>query len=67
MIDWPAISNQLLLGRLLRLPLKIIPKNTEISIKSGVCKGLKWYCILLPEGGRAFGGVPRANMALFFC
>ena len=42
MIDRPAISNQLLLGRLLRLPLKIIPKNTEISIKSGVCKGLKW-------------------------
>ncbi len=42
MIGWPAISNQSLLGRLLRLPLKIIPKNTEISIKSGICKGLKW-------------------------
>lgn len=42
MINWSAISNQSLLGRVLRLPLKIIPKNTEVSIQQGVCKDLKW-------------------------
>lgn len=36
------ISRETLLGRLLRLPLKMVPKNLTVRILSGVGRGKKW-------------------------
>lgn len=42
MINWSQIDSQSLLGKVLRLPLKLIPKGLVITIISGPVKGMKW-------------------------
>ncbi len=42
MLDFSQISNKTIVGTTLRLPLKLIPKNTILPIFQGILKGLKW-------------------------
>jgi FkbM family methyltransferase len=41
-IDWSAIDNRSIIGRLLRLPLRALPKRMVVNIRRGPAKGLKW-------------------------
>ena len=40
--DWTTISKTSLLGRMLRLPLHLIPRRTIVTIPSGINRGMKW-------------------------
>lgn len=42
MINWSGISNRGFLGKLLRLPLKIIPGFMVMKIRRGPYRGMKW-------------------------
>jgi len=42
MLNPAAISNRTLLGKVLRLPLRLLPKGMAIPILRGPAKGLKW-------------------------
>ena len=42
MIDPNKLTSQSLAGRLLRLPLRLIPDGIDVSVVSGPSKGLKW-------------------------
>jgi hypothetical protein len=42
MLNPSAISNRTLLGKVLRLPLRLLPKGMAIPILRGSAKGLKW-------------------------
>src|SRR5215472_9429286 len=41
-INWSGIDNHSLQGRLLRVPLKLLPSSTVVSIRHGPAEGLKW-------------------------
>lgn len=41
-MNWSEISNESLLGKFLRLPLKLLPAKTQIPILQGRLKGKKW-------------------------
>ncbi len=41
-MNFSKISNRTLVGRLLRLPLRLIPPQSQFRIRSGPAKGLKW-------------------------
>ena len=40
--DWAGVPVNSVLGRLLRLPLRLIPRHAVIKVKSGPCKGMSW-------------------------
>lgn len=42
MVNWSAVSNQSWLGKLLRLPLSLIPRSATVPILQGQLKGSKW-------------------------
>jgi FkbM family methyltransferase len=42
MRDWSKFSRQSFLGRLIRLPLDLVPKRMTVRIMSGPCRGMKW-------------------------
>lgn len=42
MINFSGISNKSIIGKLLRLPLRVIPPNLIVSILQGKLKGKKW-------------------------
>jgi FkbM family methyltransferase len=42
MINWSGINHCSIPGRLLRLPLKLVPRRAAIRIRRGPAKGLKW-------------------------
>lgn len=42
MINWSAIDHRSLRGRLLRFPVRALPANTVMRIRSGSAKGMKW-------------------------
>ncbi len=41
-IDWSAIDNRTVVGRVLRLPLRLLPKGMVMTIHRGPAKGMKW-------------------------
>lgn len=41
-INWSAIDNRAILGRLLRLPLRALPNGMKMTIRRGPAKGMKW-------------------------
>jgi hypothetical protein len=41
-INFSGISNSVLLGRALRLPLRLIPKQAEVRILQGPLRGKRW-------------------------
>lgn len=41
-MDFSGISNQTLIGKALRYPLKLIPQQMRIPILQGQLKGKKW-------------------------
>jgi FkbM family methyltransferase len=41
-LNWSGISNQSLAGRLLRLPLALLPPGSILRIRRGPAKGLRW-------------------------
>jgi FkbM family methyltransferase len=41
-INWSAIDNRATLGRLLRLPLRLLPSATVMTIRRGPVRGMKW-------------------------
>lgn len=41
-MNFSSISNQTILGKLLRLPLKFIPPETVMPILQGKCRGKRW-------------------------
>lgn len=42
MINFSGISNSVLLGRALRLPLRLVPKEAEVRILQGPLQGKRW-------------------------
>ncbi len=40
--DWTQIQPNTFRGRLLRMPLALVPRHLPLSILSGFCKGMKW-------------------------
>jgi hypothetical protein len=42
MINWSGISNKTMSGKLLRFPLRLIPKNLWVPILQGPLKGMRW-------------------------
>lgn len=42
MLDFSSIDNRTLLGRALRLPLALVPKNALVPILRGAMRGTKW-------------------------
>lgn len=40
--NWSAIDSRSVLGRLLRLPLAMLPRGTLVTVRKGPAKGLKW-------------------------
>lgn len=41
-INWSGIKNNSVIGKLLRLPLRMIPHSMVMRILSGPCRGMKW-------------------------
>ena len=41
-LNWSGISNKSLTGRLLRIPLKLLPADSTVRIRRGPAKGLRW-------------------------
>ena len=41
-LDWSRISPDTVLGTLLRLPLRAIPKRMTVKVRSGVNRGMNW-------------------------
>ena len=41
-MNFSAISNETLLGRMLRLPFRLIPTNAQMRILQGHLRGKKW-------------------------
>lgn len=41
-INWSSLDRRSVAGRLLRLPLRFLPREALIAIRRGPCKGLKW-------------------------
>jgi FkbM family methyltransferase len=41
-IDYSGVSNRSLLGRLVRLPLKLVPQSAKMRIRQGPLKGKRW-------------------------
>ena len=41
-INWSGIDDRSALGRLLRLPLRLLPKTTVMTIRKGPAAGMKW-------------------------
>lgn len=42
MINWSGIGNKSLLGKALRLPLKLIPRNLALPIRQGQARNMRW-------------------------
>lgn len=42
LINWSNISSDTFWGKLLRLPLRFIPKSTVVTVFSGLNRGMKW-------------------------
>jgi len=42
MINWSNINHRSLMGRLLRLPTRVLPAGTVMSIRRGPARGMKW-------------------------
>lgn len=42
MIDWSGISSKSIFGKLLRLPIRLVPKNLWVPVLQGPMKGMKW-------------------------
>ena len=40
--DWSRIPTSTFWGVLLRLPLRVIPKGTTVTVRSGINRGMKW-------------------------
>ncbi len=41
-INWSGINRGSLFGRVLRIPLKLLPANSIVRIRRGPAKGLRW-------------------------
>ena len=41
-INWSGIRNNSIIGKLLRLPLRMIPHSMVMKILYGPCRGMKW-------------------------
>jgi FkbM family methyltransferase len=42
LIDWSAISRHSILGAALRLPLRLIPRDSVLEVRQGVNRGFRW-------------------------
>jgi hypothetical protein len=42
MINWSKINNKSIMGKVLRIPLRMIPKNIVVPILQGPLKGVRW-------------------------
>jgi FkbM family methyltransferase len=63
-MDWTSISNTSLIGRILRLPLRLIPPGTVLPILQGPLRGKKW---IVGSGNHGYwlGSYEMAKCALF--
>jgi hypothetical protein len=41
-VNWSAIDRRSILGRFLRLPLRLLPRGLVITIRRGPAKSMKW-------------------------
>jgi FkbM family methyltransferase len=63
-MNWTSISNTSLIGRLLRLPLRLIPRQTVVPILQGPLRGKKW---IVGSGNHGYwlGSYELGKRALF--
>jgi FkbM family methyltransferase len=63
-MNWTGISNSSFLGRLLRLPLRLIPRQTAMPILQGPLRGKKW---IVGSGNHGYwlGSYELGKRALF--
>jgi FkbM family methyltransferase len=63
-MNWTAISNTSLIGRILRLPLRLIPPQTVLPILQGPVRGRKW---IVGSGNHGYwlGSYEMGKTALF--
>ena len=41
-VDWSKIPPGTIFGKLLRLPLRLVPKGTVVRVRGGLNRGMKW-------------------------